>query len=110
MAVQQTTTITLRLLDGKGQEVRREQVRSGTNPWALIRRWHLPIGAACSGVGICGACAVTVLEGMEHFEAPSELEERTKTLQGKGDSTRILCLCRLKKEGPGVVTLQSFLW
>lgn len=35
-------------------------MRKGGNLWVWLRKNGVPIGSACSGVGVCGACTVSV--------------------------------------------------
>ncbi|KAJ1431821.1 hypothetical protein B484DRAFT_448182 [Ochromonadaceae sp. CCMP2298] len=47
----------------------------------------------CGGAGICGTCAVRVLEGMENINPPSKNEQNT--LAGKADDIRLSCCARV---------------
>lgn len=62
---------------------------------AAARAAGLPLGAACDGDGICGACAVRVLSGT----APPEgaLERRTKAANDVPASHRLACLLTTRR-------------
>lgn len=60
----------------------------------------VPLGAACDGDGICGACGVRVLAGAVPLESP--LERRTKAANGVPAPLRLACL--LPVRGPMRVT------
>ena len=60
--------------------------------WTLregIRELELPLQDRCGGSGVCGGCAVRVVEG--------ELSEKTaaeEALYGLKDNERLSCQCR----------------
>ena len=78
--------------------------RPGTNLWFQLRKHGIPIGSSCSGVGVCGACAVQVrpLEAADAADttgpALSEetpFEHDTKARHGIASQKRLACLVRL---------------
>ena len=55
----------------------------------------------CGGAGICGTCAVKVLEGANNFNPPSKNEQ--KTLKGKPADFRLSCCSRVS----GPITIKT---
>jgi len=55
----------------------------------------------CGGAGICGTCAVRVLEGAQNFNPPSKNEQ--KTLEGKPADFRLSCCSRVT----GPITIKT---
>jgi ferredoxin len=47
----------------------------------------------CGGAGICGTCAVQILEGEKNLNPPSKNEQNT--LRGKPASYRLSCCARV---------------
>ncbi len=47
--------------------------------------------------GVCGSCLVTILEGAENIEPPSEAEKATLESLGAAENQRLLCQVVLKK-------------
>jgi len=45
--------------------------------------------------GVCGMCATTVISGEENLNPLTEQEEDL----GMGDGMRLMCMCKLKKQG-----------
>lgn len=98
-----------------GQEITSFSVRPGSNIWVFLRKHKLPIGAACSGVGVCGACAVTIsptVSSANENSSPvvSKATEFERTsLQKQGlDATnqRLACLCRVYED----ITVEAPYW
>ena len=46
--------------------------------------------------GVCGSCLVTVKEGIENLEPPSEQEKETLRNFGAGENQRLLCQAVIK--------------
>jgi 2Fe-2S ferredoxin len=65
-------------------------VAPGTTVLQAARAAGVPLGAACDGDGICGACAVRVLDGRAGREGA--LERRTKLANGVAADLRLACL------------------
>ncbi len=66
--------------------------------WTVLeaaRAAQVPLGAACDGDGICGACAVQVLVGAPTKEG--SLERRTKHANGVRPTLRLACLMTTRK-------------
>lgn len=55
----------------------------------------------CGGAGICGTCAVKVIDGMQNFNPPSKNE--LKTLDGKPSDIRLSCCSKIS----GPVTIKT---
>lgn len=74
-------------------------IRRGMNLWVALRRFGVPVGASCSGVGVCGKCAVMeTKESNSSLSERTELEEQTIQRQGLSPEARLSCLCRVYKE------------
>jgi ferredoxin len=85
----------VRCLNKAGQLLCTLKVRGGLLLWVPLRKSGLPMGAACSGVGVCGACHVRV-EPASHVTPLEEFEKKTLQKQGLfADGVRISCLCRV---------------
>ncbi|MEY4064627.1 MAG: hypothetical protein RIR26_835 [Pseudomonadota bacterium] len=91
--------ILIQLCKKTGEPFRSLLIRKGTNLWVALRRFGVPVGASCSGVGVCGKCAVVVSQGTESaLSEKTELEEQTITRQGLDPCARLSCLCRVNGE------------
>lgn len=92
-------TAIVRVYQADGQFVREFETRKGLNLWYLLRREGLPIGSSCTGVGVCGACAVRVKEldssQHSHLEPPGSFEDRTRIQNNIPETFRIACLVRV---------------
>ena len=62
----------------------------------IERRGLVPIGCA---VGNCAACAIIVLEGSEHFNAPTPHEHHTLTDAELADGARLGCKVVVTSDG-----------
>ncbi len=67
------------------------------------RRGLVPIGCA---VGNCAACAITVLEGAEHLNAPTPHERHTLTDDEIADGARLGC--KVIAINDGLARVRSF--
>ncbi|MBX9838644.1 MAG: hypothetical protein K2X69_10075, partial [Silvanigrellaceae bacterium] len=56
-----SNSVRIILLNKSGHKIDEFFMRAGANLWVFIRKRGLPIGAACSGVGVCGACNIKVI-------------------------------------------------
>lgn len=97
------------------ENMREIEARAGTNLWFQLRKHGFPIGSSCSGVGVCGACAVRVTPlGNAHTQVTQQaagsqdtdqresavstetpLESQSKIRNGIGTDKRLACLVRL---------------
>lgn len=74
-------------------------VRRGVNLWVALRRFGIPVGASCSGVGVCGKCAVRIVSSESAaLTQKSEFETQTVAKQGLAVDSRISCLCRVEAD------------
>lgn len=91
--------INLELRRKSGELIRTLTIRKGTNLWVALRRFGVPVGASCSGVGVCGKCAVEVNPQLpEGINPRTELEAQTIQRQGLSENQRLACLCRLQSD------------
>ncbi len=87
--------VAIRCVDRAGQLLRTFEMRGGMNLWVFLRKNGLPVGAACSGVGVCAACHVRV-EPPEGVTAASAFEVDSLARNGRDPSSeRLACLCRV---------------
>jgi ferredoxin len=99
--------ITIELYRRTGELLKAIRVRKGTNLWVALRRFGVPIGASCSGVGVCGKCAVEITRSTDcAVNTPSELEQHTVDRQGLPPHLRLACLCRVTDN----VSIQADYW
>ena len=73
-------------------------IPQGGNLWVFLRKNKIPIGASCSGVGVCARCSVEEVlppSGHSALSPPSEAEKKTLSQQGKPSQCRISCLTRV---------------
>lgn len=100
-------SVTITVLNKAGKQIDQFMMRGGTNLWVFLRKRGLPIGAACSGVGVCGACSLKI--SSTHANAVSEknsFEIETLKRNAKPQRERLACLCRIYHD----VTVQSDYW
>lgn len=94
MTVYAKETIRILVLNKDKSVLKTLEARKGSLLWAQLRKAHFPVGAACSGVGVCGACDVFIespvpLDGATVFE--NEVLDRNRKRQG----ARLSCLVRV---------------
>lgn len=53
-------------------------------------RLGVPVGQACSGLGVCGSCGVRVLRGDEHLTEVTLMERKDRALDLEG-GWRLAC-------------------
>jgi ferredoxin len=92
--------VSIDLQTKEGRSFKTIRVRRGTNLWVALRRFGIPVGASCSGVGVCGKCAVRVLNQGDSsvLSEPTELEKQTLDKQGLQSDVRLSCLCRVNSD------------
>ncbi|MBM3381994.1 MAG: (2Fe-2S)-binding protein [Betaproteobacteria bacterium] len=89
--------ITVELRRKSGVLLQMLSLRKGTNLWVALRRFGIPVGSSCSGVGVCGKCAVQIDEQYEKQLSPrTDLETETLSRQGIDPAQRLSCLCRVQ--------------
>jgi len=71
---------------------------------AKARRAGIRIGYPCRGEGICGKCAVEILEGSTLLQPAGDEERALLEREAAGPSERMSCLAEIR--GEGVVTLR----
>lgn len=71
---------------------------------SVARRAGIRIGYPCRGEGVCGKCAVEILEGADLLLPPSETERALLAREGAGPRTRMSCLA--VPGGPGTIVLR----
>lgn len=106
-------TIQIDLHDRNGKKIDSIYVRAGVNLWVSVRKYGLPIGSACSGVGVCGACHLKISSIHNEnsnkdsvISKKTEFEISTLTRNQKPADERLACLCRVY----GPISVQSDYW
>ena len=95
------------ILNKNGIKITDFFIRGGSNLWVFIRKFKIPIGSACSGVGVCGACCVTIKSNTTNAISPkNEFEESTLQKNNKSQDLRLSCLCRVYDD----IDVQSDYW
>ena len=88
--------ISVRLFNKAGQKIDEFTMRAGSNLWVFLRKRGHPIGSACSGVGVCGACHVTVHSSPNvQVTLQNEFERETLSRNNIPIEQRLACLCRV---------------
>jgi len=67
----------------------------------------IPMGSACGGWGMCGACRITILNGKENLNQISEEEEDLREKYNLSENERIGCLTHVKS---GTVEVTTSYW
>lgn len=100
-------SVTITLINKSGNKIDEFNMRAGTNLWVFLRKRGLPIGAACSGVGVCGACSVKIIfEEPNAISKQNDFEKETLLKNNKFLENRLACLCRVFSN----VTVQADYW
>jgi ferredoxin len=98
------------ILNKHGKKIDEFFMRGGMNLWVFIRKRGLPIGSACSGVGVCGACDVKITAASsqqdEVVSAQNDFERETLKRNNKQEDSRLACLCRVYQD----VEVQADYW
>lgn len=99
--------VTITLVNKAGDKFDEFNMRAGTNLWVFLRKRGLPIGAACSGVGICAACNIKILtKNTDAISKQNEFEKQTLLKNNKSTDNRLACLCRVFTD----ITVQADYW
>lgn len=102
-----SNTVKIILLNKAGVKIDEFLMRAGANLWVFIRKRGLPIGAACSGVGVCGACNIKVIsDDPNAVSLQNDFEKETLTKNNKLLEYRLACLCRVFSD----LTIQADYW
>lgn len=64
--------------------------RTGESLLDLTDRLGVPLGQSCTGLGICGSCALRIVEGMEHLTPLAPMERKNRALNREG-GWRLAC-------------------
>lgn len=80
------------------------EVPPGTRLFDAVRATGLPVGTACEGGGICGRCALRVLQG--GLSPETAAERAVKRANAIGDDARLSCLAQVE----GDVTVTASWW
>lgn len=67
------------------------EVEPGTLLLEATRRAGLPIARACGAEGLCGRCAIEILEGSDRLEAESAPEASAKRRNRVSPKARLAC-------------------
>jgi ferredoxin len=95
------------VLNKNGKKIDEFFMRGGTNLWVFIRKRGLPIGSACSGVGVCGACDIKVNERTpSSTSTKNNFEQETLKRNNKSEDSRLACLCRVYND----IEIQADYW
>ena len=82
-------------------------MKAGANLWVFIRKRGIPIGSACSGVGVCGACNIKILiDNPTAISTQNEFEKETLSKNNKSIDNRLACLCRVFSD----LTIKADYW
>jgi 2Fe-2S ferredoxin len=91
--------VSVELRKKTGEVFKTLSVRRGVNLWVALRRFGIPVGASCSGVGVCGKCAVRILsEDGQPLGSQTEFELQTLAKQGLSAELRLSCLSRVDSD------------
>ena len=100
-------TVKITLMNKSGKKIDEFHMRGGSNLWVFLRKRGLPIGAACSGVGVCGACNVHITSNDENaISIKNDFEKETLFKNEKPQENRLACLCRVFSD----ITVQAEYW
>lgn len=88
--------VQVKLFGKLGQQIDSFEMRAGSNLWVVLRKRGHAIGSACSGVGVCGACDVSLASNVSLSVTPqNDFERDTLLRNGKTPDQRLACLCRV---------------
>lgn len=94
------------VLNKDGKKIDEFFMRGGSNLWVFIRKHGLPIGSACSGVGVCAACDVKIRSLPNSVSTQNDFEKNSLKRNNKDDSSRLACLCRVYND----IEIQADYW
>ena len=88
--------IKITVFNKRGLQIDEFDMRAGTNLWVFLRKRGLPIGSACSGVGVCGACHIKIISNTKNsISEQNDFEKETLLKNNKLINERLACLCRV---------------
>jgi ferredoxin len=99
--------IKVTVLDKNCNKLKEFSMRKGSNLWVYLRKNGLPIGSACSGVGVCAACDVklTILS-QDSVSEQNDFEKQSLIRNNKNDNNRLACMCRVYHD----ISVQADYW
>ncbi len=100
-------SIKITLINKSGYKIDEFNMRAGTNLWVFLRKRGVPIAAACSGVGVCGACNLKIKSNEPNaVSTQNDFEKETLLKNKKSSDYRLACLCRVFLD----ITVQADYW
>lgn len=78
-------------IDSSKANLRKELMKNNIDVYPLKAK----ITGNCGGAGICGTCAVKVLDGADNLSPPSVNEQKTLKENGRGPDIRLSCCSRV---------------
>ena len=100
------SVVKVSLVSSNGQIFGHIELRRNTILWVGLRKHGIPIGASCSGVGVCAACDFEVLDGELALSVKTGFEAESLKRNDKPLSSRLACLCRVQ----GDLTITAGYW
>jgi ferredoxin len=70
-------------------------IKLGATILAAANQCKIPIGQSCDGDGICGWCRVTVIDGVDHLQPPTPLEQSLMREKMFAPDERAACLAKV---------------
>lgn len=99
--------VKIRLMNKSGEIFDEFEMKAGANLWVFLRKKGLPIGSACSGVGVCGACDIKVIHSTSSaVSSQNNFERETLLKNSKSLEHRLACLSRVFQD----ITIQADYW
>ena len=84
--------------------------RAGESLLDLTDRVGVPLGQSCAGLGVCGSCALRIVEGMQHLSPLALMERKDRALDCEGGG-RLACQAFPQgAEGPASVHVWHPAW
>jgi len=81
-------------------------VSEGSSLMEAVSGMLLPLAHACGGMGMCGFCRVTILEGAGHLSPIGEAEARVLGSIQAREGERLACFAKIY----GAVALTTTYW
>ncbi|RDB35439.1 2Fe-2S iron-sulfur cluster-binding protein [Spirobacillus cienkowskii] len=102
-----SNTVNVTLINKSGDKIDEFKMKSGSILWVFIRKRGFPIGSACSGVGVCGACNIKIVSNNnESTSNQTSFEKETLSKNQKNPQERLACLCRVYDD----IVVQADYW
>jgi ferredoxin len=74
------------------------EVRGGETILDAARRADAPIGNSCGGIGTCGRCRVLILDGVDHVDPRTTMEQSFALRKQFATNERLACQCLVRGE------------